>query len=83
MIRPEDADDLRRIIREELGALGSLDVMTTEQVAELLDIHPRTVMKFVKTKKLPASQLPGTREYRFLRKQVLEWAFSNGKPSAA
>ena len=57
--------------------------MTTEQVAALLDIHPRTVIKFVKTKGLPSSQLPGTKEFRFLRKQVIEWAFSNGKPSAA
>ena len=83
MIQPEDSEELRRIIREELHALSELEVMTTEQVATLLKVHPRSVLQFVRTKGLPATQLPRTREYRFLRKQVIEWAFSNGRTSAA
>ena len=83
MTEESEEDRLRRIIREELHAISELEVMTTAQVAALLGIHQRTVLKFVDKKGLPASILPGTREFRFLRKQVLEWAFSNGKPSAA
>ena len=76
--------ELRRIIREELqAAIGESEVLNTDQVAALLKCHPRTVTRFWKEKGLPAAHLPGTKEVRFLRKQVIEWAFSNGKLSAA
>jgi excisionase family DNA binding protein len=47
------------------------EVLTAESVAEMLEVHVRTVAKLVVRDGLPAHRLG--REYRFNRAEVLAW----------
>ena len=74
VMTPEQVRDLvRAAVREELAAHQGpeRDVLTTEHVAEMLDVHVRTVTKLVARDGLPAHRLG--REYRFNRSEVLAW----------
>lgn len=46
-------------------------ILTTAQVAELLDLNPRTVLAMAADGRLPASRLPGSRKYHFLLEDVI------------
>ncbi len=46
-------------------------IITTAQVAELLDINPRTVLMMASDGRLPASRLPGSRKFHFFLDDVL------------
>lgn len=46
-------------------------VLTTKQVAELLGLHPRSVLVKVKEGRLPAYRLPGSRKLQFVTSEVL------------
>ena len=46
-------------------------VLTTKQVAELLDLNPQTVQQMAKDGRLPAHRLPGARKYLFFTEDVL------------
>ena len=46
-------------------------IVTTAQVAELLGLNIRTVMVMANDGRLPASRLPGSRKYHFLREDGL------------
>jgi len=46
-------------------------ILTTGQVAELLDINPRTVLMMAADGRLPASRLPGSRKFHFFLDDVL------------
>lgn len=48
--------------------------MTRAQVAELLQVHPVVVGRYVRSRGLPAHRLG--REYRFLRPEVIAWVQS-------
>ena len=54
-------------------SLGRLedDVLSTEQVAQLLHVHPNTVLKFVQNGTLTAHRLPGTRRFLFWRRDII------------
>ncbi len=60
-------------MREELANHrdSRQEVLTAEKVAEMLDVHVRTVAKLVVRDGLPAHRLG--REYRFNRDEVLAW----------
>lgn len=64
---------VRTAVREELASHRDpeRDVLTAEQVADMLAVHVRTVAKLVVREGLPARRLG--REYRFNRDEVLEW----------
>lgn len=47
-------------------------IVTTAQVAELLDINPRTVLMMAADGRLPASRLPGSRKFHFFLEDVLK-----------
>lgn len=47
-------------------------ILTTAQVAELLDLNPRTVLNMAGDGRLPASRLPGARKFHFLLEDVIE-----------
>lgn len=46
-------------------------IITTAQVAELLDINPRTVLMMASDGRLPASRLPGSRKFHFVLEDLL------------
>lgn len=61
----EDASFAR--IRREYPA-----ILTTGQVAELLDLNPRTVLNMAADGRLPASRLPGSRKFHFFLEDILQ-----------
>ena len=48
-------------------------VLTTAQVAKLLDLNPQTVQQMAKDGRLPAHRLPGARKYLFFLDDVLDF----------
>jgi excisionase family DNA binding protein len=74
LMSPEEVRDLvRNAVREELTSHRDpeRDVLTAEQVADMLAVHIKTVAKLVTRDALPAHRLG--REYRFNRNEVLAW----------
>jgi excisionase family DNA binding protein len=58
----------------EAGRAGDYGpVLTTVQVAELLDLTPQTVQQMAKDGRLPAHRLPGARKYLFFTEDVLSF----------
>ena len=58
----------------EAGRAGDYGpVLTTVQVAELLDLTPQTVQQMAKDGRLPAHRLPGARKYLFFTDDVLSF----------
>jgi excisionase family DNA binding protein len=47
------------------------DIMTADEVAELLHIHPTTVYRLVKQRRIPAFRVGG--DYRFNREAIDHW----------
>ena len=69
-------DELRQIVRdavrEEMGVKKTdADLMNLDDTAELLQVHPRVVVKYVSTKGLPAKKIE--RKWIFSRREVLAW----------
>jgi excisionase family DNA binding protein len=52
-------------------------ILTTGQVAELLDLNPRTVLLMAGDGRLPASRLPGSRKFHFFLEDVLDTLLAN------
>lgn len=52
-------------------------ILTTAQVAELLDLNPRTVLLMAGDGRLPASRLPGSRKFHFFLEDVLDTLQTN------
>jgi excisionase family DNA binding protein len=52
-------------------------VLTTAQVAKLLDLNPQTVQQMAKDGRLPAHRLPGARKYLFFLEDVLGFVRSH------
>ncbi len=46
-------------------------MLNTAQVAELLDLNPRTVLNMAADGRLPASRLAGSRKFHFLLEEVI------------
>ncbi|MCP3911197.1 MAG: helix-turn-helix domain-containing protein [Actinomycetia bacterium] len=58
-------------------------MLNTAQVAELLDLNPRTVLAMAGDGRLPASRLPGGRKFHFLLEDILSTLAANRvSPSA-
>ncbi|MGI8683574.1 MAG: helix-turn-helix domain-containing protein [Acidimicrobiales bacterium] len=64
---PDVEDDAFGRIRDQYPP-----IVTTAQVAELLDINPRTVLMMAADGRLPASRLPGSRKFHFFLEDVLK-----------
>jgi excisionase family DNA binding protein len=69
-------DDLHSLVRGALRAeLGEQtkekDILTRKEAAELLGLHPNVLVKYVRTRGLPAQKLG--RDWRFSRRDLLEW----------
>lgn len=47
-------------------------LLTSEEVAELLGVSPKTVVQMAKRGSLPARHIPGTRRYLFFEKEIYE-----------
>ncbi|HUP70944.1 MAG TPA: helix-turn-helix domain-containing protein [Acidimicrobiales bacterium] len=46
-------------------------ILTTAQVAEMLDLNIRTIMTMASDGRLPASRLPGGRKFHFFLDEVI------------
>lgn len=66
VVAPDVEDDAFGRIRDQYPP-----IVTTAQVAELLDINPRTVLMMAADGRLPASRLPGSRKFHFFLEDVL------------
>jgi excisionase family DNA binding protein len=70
-------DELRALVREESrggpssAVVDAPEVMTREQVAKLLQVHPNVVGRYIRSEGLPARKLGN--EWRLLRSEVLGW----------
>ncbi len=58
------------------------DLLTARQAAEVLDVHPRTVLRWSREAGLPSHRI-GERELRFVRAEIVEWATSRSKHAKA
>lgn len=47
-------------------------LLTSEEVAELLGVSPKTVVIMAKRGSLPARHIPGTRRYLFFEREIFE-----------
>ena len=67
-------DKIREIVREEIKAVsngnGHMALLTAEQLAEKLQVHPATIYQWVKSKAIPYYQ--AGRFVRFNLHEVLE-----------
>lgn len=52
-------------------------ILTTAQVAELLDLNSRTVLTMANDGRLPASRLEGSRKFHFLLEDVIKTLKTN------
>ncbi len=52
-------------------------ILSTAQVAELLDLNPRTVLNMAGDGRLPASRLPGSRKFHFLLEEIIDTLKAN------
>jgi hypothetical protein len=66
------SDDALRILEQTYPP-----IVTTAQVAEILDLNPRTVMLMANDGRLPASLIPGSRSYRFFLGDVVKMLADN------
>lgn len=57
------------------------EILTASEVAELLQIHPRTVYKLVKDGSLPGRKFGGG--WRFSRSEILAMVSPQGNPPVA
>lgn len=68
---------IRKAVRDEIADMAtSRDVLTTDEVAKLLNVHPVVVRRFVRQRGLPAMKIGQT--YRFDRAKVLDWIERGG-----
>lgn len=47
-------------------------ILTTAQVAELLDLNTRTVLTMAGDGRIPASRLEGSRKYHFVLEDIID-----------
>ncbi len=66
------SDDALRVLEQTYPP-----IVTTAQVAEILDLNPRTVMLMANDGRLPASRIPGSRSYRFFLGDVVKMLADN------
>ena len=52
---------------------GYPSVLDTGQVAELLQMNVQMVRKYAREGRLPAYQLPGSRVYRFIHSEIIDF----------
>ncbi len=62
---------------------GYPPVIDTAQVAKLLRMNVQMVRKYVREGRLPAYKLPGSRVYRFIYSEVIEYVRSHPVQSDA
>lgn len=67
----ETTDDSLTVGRHSFRAAEPAEVMTVDQLAELLQVGPEAVAEQAETGTLPARRIGG--EWRFARRAVLEW----------
>jgi len=60
---------------------GPEDVLTTEEAAALLRLHPQTVRRLVRQGTLPGRKLG--RDLRFSRRQLMAWVEGREPPPAS
>jgi len=81
-------DQLISALREAFPGLANPqqeqnEILTEEQVAEMLNVTPRTVRNYAHTLGLPAKDFGKGRGKRFIRSQVLAWLDARAsKPGA-
>jgi len=75
--RPSSVADSAYLVQYSEGVPGESSeygpVLTTAQVAKLLDLNPQTVQQMAKDGRLPAHRLPGARKYLFFLEDVLNF----------
>jgi len=54
----------------------SAEVLTTEEAAELLSMHPKTLLRQVREGGIPAARVG--RRWKFSRRQLLQWLEQGG-----
>lgn len=79
VLSPEDLEALvsravAKVVARPAPLSGEGHVLTRQDVAKLLKVHPNVVSKYVRTRGLPARQVG--KEWRFLRPEVLAWVES-------
>lgn len=63
---------VRQAVRDEIDARPTAsDVITRDEAAALLKVHPKVVVRYVTRDGLPAKRLG--KEWRFLRSEILRW----------
>ena len=78
------AEQLRLLLREAVNEVlaarndgGSSEVLTRDEAAALLKVHPAVVTRYVRTRGLPGRKIG--RDWRFKRAEVLAWLATMGR----
>lgn len=69
----------RQVVREESairGAEAQREILTREQVAELIQVSPQVVTRYHKNEGLPGQKIGN--EWRFRRSEIMAWMESRG-----
>ena len=76
---PGPGRERRRSAEEEVDSDERPEdvLLTTAQVAKLLQLNPRTLVELVNAGLIPAFRVPGMRQYRFFRQKVLDAVAAN------
>ncbi len=61
------------------------DVLTAEEVADLLRVHPKTLLAWAKEGSIPARALRSGKRttWRFMKDEILEWLRSDATAATA
>jgi excisionase family DNA binding protein len=80
----DELEDLvRRVVRQELAAhvaAPAAEVLTREEAAELLRLHPHVLAKWVRTRGVPGQKVGS--HWRFRRGELLAWLARQGKEAS-
>jgi excisionase family DNA binding protein len=68
-------DELQKLIKEtwDLARLAqdAKEILTREEAAELVQLHPKVLVRYISEHGLPAHKIGS--EYRFRRSELLQW----------
>jgi excisionase family DNA binding protein len=85
ILRAAMRDAVREVVREELRAAHAVnqaaEILTREQAAELIQVHPAVVTRYVRTRGLPGFKIG--RDWRFKRSEVVAWLEASRAKGAA
>jgi len=72
LLTPEELQALvSAAVETAFDARVESEILTLDQAAEFLSLHPKVVVRYIAERKLPAARLG--RQYRFIKRDLAIW----------